>query len=343
MTTDLKPAPDEVKPIPDDLADNLQATVDLRDTIQDLVSSAVADGIDNVYFVGCGGSLLSSWPAQFLLERHVPQVSPFHLNAAEFLTRKPARLGERSLVITGSHSGKTSETVEATKLAVDAGATVIGLSMEDGSPITEAATNPLLYQGVESKQVVLGQITAALLEALDADVDHAAIRAGFDAYPTALPATLEELDDGFGEIAEDLQSEAITYVLGAGPNYGAAATLAMCYLQEMQWMDAAAFNAGEFFHGAFEVVTEDTPVILLLGEDATRPMAERAKRFLDTYTERAVYLDSTEWSLPGVPTDVRGLFTPLAFYAVAGRIAKHYEAVRGHNLDNRRYMGKVDY
>jgi len=32
----------------------------------------------------------------------------------------------------------------------------------------------------------------------------------------------------------------------------------------MQWLHPAAFNAGEFFHGAFEVVTDQTGVILFL-------------------------------------------------------------------------------
>ena len=33
-------------------------------------------------------------------------------------------------------------------------------------------------------------------------------------------------------------------------------------LQEMQWKHAAAFNSGEFFQGAFEMVDDDTAVLL---------------------------------------------------------------------------------
>ena len=47
------------------------------------------------------------------------------------------------------------------------------------------------------------------------------------------------------------------YVLGSGPLEGAAQTLAMCYLQEMQKLNATAISAGEFLHGPFEVITED--------------------------------------------------------------------------------------
>jgi fructoselysine 6-phosphate deglycase len=332
-----------VEPIPSDLESHLRDAVALRDQIDEAIGSAIARGIDSVFFVGCGGSLLSTWPVQYLLERSVPDLAVFHMNANEFVYREPARLGERALVVTGSHTGSTKETVAATQLAVERGASVVSMTKEADSPLAEPAPTVFRYGSPDAKQVVLGQIGWAILEARGIDHDAAAVRAAYDAYPSALVSSLEALEPRLAEIAAALKDEPITYVLGAGPLYGPAATLSMCYLQEMQWMDAAAFNAGEFFHGAFEVVTGETPVILLLGEDETRPMADRAKTFLDTYTEKATYLDSVDLALPGIPTDLRGRFVPSAFYSVVGRLAEHYAAVRGHSLETRRYMTKVEY
>src|SRR5579875_3812269 len=118
---------------------------------------------------------------------------------------------------------------------------------------------------------------------------------------------------------------------------------AMCYLQEMQWRHAAAFNAGEFFHGAFEMITERMPVLLFMGEDETRPVAQRASRFLDRYTRRAFRVDSAELELPGVPAACRAEIGPIVLGALSYRLAQHYEAITGHSLENRRYMFKVDY
>ena len=132
-------------------------------------------------------------------------------------------------------------------------------------------------------------------------------------------------------------------MLGSGPSYGWAYGFAMCYLQEMQWKHAAGFNSGEFFQGAFEVVN-GAGVINILGEDPSRPMAERAKRFLDTYApEKTHHIDTADLSLPGIPQQLRGDISPLAIAVLMGRLAKHYESVRGHDLDQRRYMFKVDY
>jgi fructoselysine-6-P-deglycase FrlB-like protein len=111
----------------------------------------------------------------------------------------------------------------------------------------------------------------------------------------------------------------------------------------MQWKHAMSFNTGEFFQGAFEMVDDDTAVLLWLGEDASRPMAERGKAFLETYCKKAQYVDVRDLELPGIPASMRGDVSPLVIAALANRLAQHYEAVRGHDLETRRYMFKVDY
>jgi fructoselysine 6-phosphate deglycase len=117
----------------------------------------------------------------------------------------------------------------------------------------------------------------------------------------------------------------------------------MCFLQEMQWKHAAAFNTGEFFQGAFEMVDDDTAVLLWLGEDASRPMAERGRTFLETYCKKAQYVDVRDLELPGIPAGLRADVSPIVVAALANRLAQHYEAVRGHDLEQRRYMFKVEY
>ncbi len=132
-------------------------------------------------------------------------------------------------------------------------------------------------------------------------------------------------------------------MLGSGPNVGVAYCLSMCYLQEMQWKHAAHFDAAEFLHGAMEVVTDETGVILYLGEEATRPIDERAKRFLERYTKKAWFVDARDFTLPGITPAMRPFASTHVLFAMQSRLAEHFEAVRGHDLKDRRYMFKVDY
>lgn len=335
-----------LKPITEDFKEAVAFALSQNDTARAFVDEVVEAGLRNVFLVGCGGSLTAAYPVQYLLETRA-QFPVFHLNSDEFNHRRPALLGEGSLVLVSSHTGTTKETVAAAHYAREAGARVAALTRSADSPLARAAHVAFTYRSedtvVAPKGVLFGQLAYALLEKTGVEGDYAALRRAYEALPDALYTAQEEGEELAASIATALADEPVTYVLSAGPNYGAGYGFTMCYLMEMQWKHGGSYNAGEFFHGAFEVVTEDQPVILFLGEDATRPMAERAKTFLDKYTKKAHHVDSRMFSLPGVPAHLRGDITPIALDVFGTRLARHYESVRGHDLDKRRYMFQVEY
>ena len=333
-------------PIPSDVESTIEFTLAQNERAQQLVASAVATGLRNVWFVGCGGSYTGHIPAAYLLETN-SVVPTYILNSDEFNTRKPAQLGAGSLVITGSHTGTTKETVRAANLAREAGATVASISREATSPLAQAAHAAFSYESkttvYAAKQVLGMQFAHAVLEQTGQAGDWTASRTALEALPHALLVTQQEGEELSARIANAIKDAPNTYVLGAGPSWAGAYGLSMCYLMEMQWMHSGAFNSGEFFHGAFEIVTEDTPVILFQAEDASRPMGERARVFLEQYTSQLHVIDSKDFSLPGVPTHKRGEVSAIATGTFTTRLAKHLEFVRQHSLDTRRYMFKVQY
>jgi fructoselysine-6-P-deglycase FrlB-like protein len=311
-----------LKPIDTDTVEKLRATVQERPAIAAVVNKVVEAGLKNVFFVGAGGSLICSYPAHYLLQAKAP-FPTFQLQSDELNCSTPALMGPGSLVVLASYTGTTKETVAAAKTAKATGATVIAAAKE-GSPLAEAADAS--FSGKSDLFELL--VAYSLLEAVGADVDTNEVGAALEALPEAVRHAVEE---------------SITYVLGSGPSYNWAYGFAMCFLQEMQWKHAAAFNTGEFFQGAFEMVDDDTAVLLWLGEDASRPMGERGKAFLETYCKKARYVDVADLTLPGVPAAMRKDLSPIVVGALANRLAQHYEAVRGHDLETRRYMFKVDY
>ena len=267
-----------MKPIQEDFVETTRRAVGERDRAREVTARIVERGIDNVYFVGCGGSLYAAYPVHFLLDTVAEHLNVFRLTSNEFNFRRPRQLGGRSLVVVASHTGRTKETVAAISTAREAGAAVLGVTRLPDSPLASGVDEAFTYGSDhtvwEPKHVLLANIGHGLIEASGTSEDKEAIAAAYDALPEAMEIGLKEQDPRSREIAEQLADAPIIYVLGAGPVEGVARCLSMCYLQEMQWMHSGAFNAGEFFHGAFEVVTGDVPVILFAGEDATRPMAE---------------------------------------------------------------------
>jgi fructoselysine-6-P-deglycase FrlB-like protein len=326
-----------LKPIdPKDLQ-RAEETVALRAELDDYIAGLVEGGLTSVYFVGAGGSLICSFPAHYLLSRK-SGIPTFQLQSDEFNCVQPALMGPGSLVVLASYTGTTKETVAAAKTAKGTGATVVTAAKE-GTPLAAEAD-----RNFAAKSDIFELMVAySILKATGVVEDRAEVDAMLAALPTALRSAAEQADDKLAHVADKFKDDEITYVLGSGPNQAWAYGLAMCYLQEMQWKHAAGFNAGEFFQGAFEVVDDSSAVILWLAEDASRPMAERARKFLDTYAARAEYIDTKDLELSGIPDSLRPDVSPLVVAALASRLAQHYEAVRGHDLEQRRYMFKVEY
>lgn len=326
-----------LKPIDVDTVDKLTAAIGERAAIAKAIEPLVRSGLRNVYFVGAGGSIICSYPAHYVLQQR-GSVPVFQVQSDELNSSVPRLMGPGSLVVLASYTGKTKETVQAAKTAKATGALVIAAAKE-GSPLAEAVD--VAFTGKSDVFELL--VAYAVLEAVGTDLDPAAIQATLDALPGAVLSAVQESETLLADIANEFKDEPITYVLGSGPCYGWAYGLAMCFLQEMQWKHAAAFNTGEFFQGAFEMVDDDTAVLLWLGDDATRPMAERGKRFLETYAKKARYVDVRDLALPGIPADFRGDVSGIVVGALANRLAQHYESLRGHDLEQRHYMFKVDY
>ncbi len=79
------------------------------------------------------------------------------------------------------------------------------------------------------------------------------------------------------------KSEKVIYMMGSGPSFGAAHQESICILLEMQWINSASIHSGEYFHGPFEITETGTPFILLKSSGRTRPLDDRAIRFIERY------------------------------------------------------------
>ncbi len=349
LAIEILPPVSALKPLPVEPRAGVLRALAQRAQIEAFAADVVRGGVANAFLLGSGGGLLTHEGLQYLLERRSTRFPAFALSANEFIYRSPATLGKGSLAILASNTGATPEVVAAAQFAKDHGATTVAVTRKSDSALARLVDQVWSYEDDEGvgdpKEFQLAILGLALLREtgdLDAAEYDAHLRT-LEALPSALLDACRQTEDLNARIARELAEAAVIYVIGAGPNHGTAYGLAMCYLQEMQWKDAASFDAAEFLHGAMEVVTDDTAVIQYLGEEATRPIDERAKSFLERYTRRAFFVDARELTLPGVEPGMRPFASHFALDAVMSRLAQHFEAASGHDLKNRRYMFKVDY
>jgi fructoselysine-6-P-deglycase FrlB-like protein len=177
-------------------------------------------------------------------------------------------------------------------------------------------------------------------EGYSANNDFQSSIAQIDSIVENACVAVREQADAF---AEKNGNESLFYILSSGASFGHAHGFAACSLMEMQWLNGSAIHSGEFFHGPFEITDDKTNFIVLLNEGRTRPLDERVIAFLAQYSKAYEVVDARELGIGALPSSVVDYFNPILFYSVMCVYREALAKFRGHSLETRRYMGKVDY
>ncbi|MBT1163037.1 SIS domain-containing protein [Bifidobacterium felsineum] len=305
--------------------------------------------VSEIYYVACGGSLVDMYVSDFFVRTESVGITSGWYTANEFVHAAPKRLGATSVVILCSHSGNTPETVAAAALARKAGAQTVGLTYNKEAKLLDESDYSFVYEWGDETRVhnnpmaIMLDLTINLVDKLEGYAHIEAFRKGMDIIDTVVANAEKQVEPRTKEFADKYKNETMFYVLASGASYGHAYGFSICSLMEMQWLDAAPIHSGEFFHGPFEVTDEDTPFIVARGLGRTRELDDRVLTFLDKYAKKVEIVDAKELGLDLIDDAVSEYFNPILFYSVLSKYRYALSVVHNHDLDVRRYMGKVEY
>ncbi len=323
--------------------------MEAKKLIEDIIS--VHRTIRQVYWVACGGSLVDLYPGHCMLMRESGAAESGIYTAKEFLLTPPKKLSASSLVILCSHSGGTAETLDAAALAVGKKAAVIMLTNQAESPAAKGNWPVWVYPW-ESEKRKTAEIPSGIVLMLAAEILRA--QEDFPAYRT-LMESLKQMDgivdaavekvrrELCGAFADACEKHPFLYILGSGCSFAQTYGFAICSLMEMQWQHCAYIHSGEYFHGPFEVTEEGVFYFLQKSSGVCRPMDERAEVFLKTHTDSLMVLDALEYGMDAVDPSVRDYLDPVLFYQMNCELRSARGERFGHDVDYRRYMGKIPY
>lgn len=318
-----------------------QNGVDIIPQVEKYVDQVCKEGYSSIFYIGIGGTVL--YASQMMhIARQLGSKLPLYIeNAADFnLTGNPF-FDERSVVVIESISGDTREVVEAVDKVHAAGARVIGYVEKKGTPLFEKCD--YLLTTVGGGYYFWYTVTLRFLK-----------NAGqFDKYdqffreivhmPDNVVQIYQDADEDARAYAEKYCDEPITYLIGSGNLEDWATCYGMCIMEEMQWMRTRPVSAANFFHGTLEVIERDIPVILIKGEDMTRPQMERVEKFVNTVSAKVIVFDTKRFKLEGISDEFRGMLAPIVMRSAFQRVNVHLEHCRRHPLAIRRYYRRLDY
>lgn len=305
--------------------------------------------ITDIYYVGCGASLAVMFPNQYAMDRLGTNLNAFALNAAEFVTRNPARLGENVLVVLCSMAGKTPETVAAAKFAREAGTLTVGLTNIADSPLAKEVEYPIFFEykphdfEVDHMGGVLATLTFSLLAHYDNSQVAKDVLEAMPRLPAVVKAAVSSHSDRILDFAESHKRDIALYTMGSGTNYGPAYLFAFTIFQEMLWMHSAPLHSNEYFHGPFELTDFDLPIMILRSIGSTKAMDDRAIAFAQKHSQKVTVLDSEELGMGVFSADTVEYLEHLMFGALMRNYANRLGFTRGHPLTVRRYMWQIDY
>ncbi len=319
----------------------------LADRLYDAVSQCLGAGGRNLFFVGSGGAGILMLPAAQLLASH--STLPVQVvNPAELVESGNVNLGPDSLVVIPSLSGTTSESVAALQFCRDAGATILALTGHDGTPLADGADHGFVNfaeddTSCESFYLQSLLVALAVLDVRGEMDGHAGIVAQLQRLPELLLGVKEQAEKQADEVAARLQGSDFHVISGAGSTWAEAWYYGMCILEEMQWIRTRPVHSSDFFHGTLELLEQGVSVVLLKGEDTSRPLVERVEKFAATVTDQVLVLDAADYDLPGIEAAVRSMISPVILAAVLERVSAHLEVRTDHPLTTRRYYKRVAY
>ncbi|MCX8671476.1 SIS domain-containing protein [Gilliamella sp. B2865] len=322
--------------------DSMNGALALRPQINEFIDKIHFRGYSNVCWLGIGGTYASSMQAVVHMKEK-SAIETFIQHAAEYLVTGNKRITKDTLIIISSVTGSTQEVVEAiNKIQQDVGATVLAFLDKADSPLGKMAHHVISYPMNEQLKFFMAADRLMYLAGEYPDYDE--FYHQMDQHFAKNIVEVAKKADAFGqEVALKHHNDAMHYFVGAGNQWGATYSHAMCYWEEQHWLRSKSIESAEFFHGTLEVIDRDTAVTVYVGEDSQRPLSERVAKFLPQICGNYTIIDTKDYPLPGISEKYRGHLSPFVFRTINNRIDAYVEHLNRHPMTIRRYYRCLDY
>jgi glucosamine--fructose-6-phosphate aminotransferase (isomerizing) len=282
--------------------------------------------------------------------------------ASEWIYRNPV-LSKDTLVIGISQSGESRDTINAVKLARDAGARTLAMTNLMGTQITREAEATLFTRcGLEvgvaasktfTAQVALLSLLALKLASIRRSIPEQEIEFILDRLhelPDKIAQFLDDVDAGRHRIEEIAQRfHERPFFLYLGRHIGLPVALeGALKLKEISYIPTDAYSAGEMKHGPIALLDEGTPVVVVatsghvyekvvsnIQETRARgahvvAIATEGNEDIQHHADDVIYV-------PTSPAFLQAALAVIPLQLLAYRIAR----LRGLNVDQPRNLAKT--
>jgi glucosamine--fructose-6-phosphate aminotransferase (isomerizing) len=313
--------------------------------------------ISKIAITGCGTAYHAGMVGMYLLRSLVHLPVEMEL-ASEFRYGDPV-IDPTALTIAMSQSGETADTIEAVRIAKQAGSTVLGICNVLGSHLTRIDDGTLFTRGgpeigVAATKTYVSQATAMTLFALylarlrnSAPLERLReVADNTKLLPAAVDVVLNTSDD-IKKVAKKIRKSKSVLFIGRYVNFPTALEGAL-KLKEISYIHAEGYAAGEMKHGPIALLDSNVPVVGVMTDGRVRDkilsnLAESKAREAPVIVvanhgdeEAKSIADYVFW----VPK-VDELLSPIVNIIPLQLLAYHIADIEGKDVDQPRNLAKT--
>jgi glucosamine--fructose-6-phosphate aminotransferase (isomerizing) len=313
-------------------------------------------GLEKIWITACGTAYHAGLVGREVLEKALR--IPIEIDYAHELRYREPLIRPGTMTIAISQSGETADTLAAARLASDYGSRVLALTNVVGSTLSRDAADIIYTRAgpeiaVASTKAYTAMLIGSYLLALQLGIQRGSVSPDRAAELAAELHSLPDKATHVLEMDEDIAAIAATvagiddiYFIGRGLDY-AVATEGSLKLKEISYMHSEAMPAGELKHGTLALITDGTPVVVVLTQthlyDKTISGLQEVKArganvvavAYEDDTEAAKYADH----VLRIPRTVDFL-SPVLSIIPLQLLAYHVARELGHDIDMPRNLAK---
>jgi glucosamine--fructose-6-phosphate aminotransferase (isomerizing) len=218
---------------------------------------------DKIYIVGSGSSYNAGLVFHYALAHHAKRISN-PITSGEYMYYSKT-ISKGDVVIAISQSGYTSDTLEASRGARDAGAFIVGVTNGPESPLARISDYVIYIMAGKEEAVTATKTFTAQIYALLMIVSEVSKQGGGEGIedlgvvPRTLLSSISLLEPISRRIASDIYRYGSAFTLGEGVGYAIAREAAL-KLKEAAGVHAEAIQTSEARHGPKTIMGKKTPI-----------------------------------------------------------------------------------
>lgn len=322
---------------------------------EDEADDDVLKNCTNITVIACGTAMHAGLIGKHMIEKCCGIPVSVHM-ASEYMYSDPI-INDKTLVICVSQSGETIDTLEALKYARNKGARSLSIVNVKGSTIARESecviyTNAGPEIAVASTKAYTTQVAVFyLITGKIAYLKGMLNDEGLGKYTNELRNVAGAVTDVVNRksdihlLSKDMLTVEHTFMIGRGLDYPALLEASL-KLKEISYIHSEAFASGELKHGTIALITEKTPVIALLTQDAL--MSKQVSNIREVQSRGAdviTFIKSSlktkdvkcDFELPDLDDDFMAIPAVVALQL----LAYYVSADKGLDVDKPRNLAKV--